>query len=180
MPAMPEGPTAKPLTHLDERGRAHVVDVSGKPSTRRRAVAEGVVRMRPETRALVVAAQLAKGDALSVARVAGIQGAKRTSELVPLCHPVRLDKVAVDIEPEASDGVRIRVEACAYDRTGVEMEALCGVAAAALALYDMIKGVDRSSCIENIRLLSKEGGRSGAWRRPGFDEAGGENQEGRA
>lgn len=159
------------LTHLDERGRAHMVDVSSKPDTARRAVAEGFVRMAPETQQLITAGQIEKGDALAVARMAGIQGAKRTSDLIPLCHPIRLDKVAVSLETDGEDRMRILVEAIAVDRTGVEMEALTAVAAAALALYDMIKGVDRSAGIETIRLLSKEGGRSGTWTRAASEES---------
>jgi cyclic pyranopterin phosphate synthase len=154
------------LTHLDAEGRAHMVDVSAKEPTLRRAVAEGLVHMAPATLDLVTSGAVAKGDALAVARLAGIQGAKRTADLVPLCHPVRLDHVAVDLEPLPPGGVRIRAEAVAFDRTGVEMEALTAVAAAALALYDMIKGVDRSAEIATVRLLSKEGGRSGPWSRP--------------
>ena len=143
-----------------------MVDVSAKASTLRRAVAEGFVRMRPETVALIQTGGVEKGDALAVARIAGIQGAKRTSDLVPLCHPLRLDRVSVTLEPEGADRFRIGVEVVAVDRTGVEMEALTAVAAAALTLYDMIKGVDRSATISEIRLLTKEGGRSGVWRRP--------------
>ena len=163
---MPDGR----LTHLDDEGRAHMVDVSAKPATTRRAVAEGWVVMAPATLALVQAGGLAKGDALAVARIAGIQGAKRTADLVPLCHPVRLDKVHLDLEPGADGRMHVVAEAVAVDRTGVEMEALCAVSAACLALYDMIKGVDRSALIERIQLRSKEGGRSGTWRR---DEPGG-------
>lgn len=147
-----------------------MVDVSAKPATARRAVAEGVVHMQPETLQLLTSGRLQKGDALAVARIAGIQGAKRTSDLVPLCHPVRLDKLHVDLDEAGESAIRVRVEAIAFDRTGVEMEALCGVAAAALALYDMIKGVDRSASIDAIRLLSKEGGRTGTWQRA--DETG--------
>ena len=143
-----------------------MVDVSAKAATLRRAVAEGFVRMRPETVALIQAGGVEKGDALAVARIAGIQGAKRTSDLVPLCHPLRLDRVGVTLEPEGADRFRIEAEVVAVDRTGVEMEALTAVAAAALTLYDMIKGVDRSAAISEIRLLTKEGGRSGVWQRP--------------
>jgi len=143
-----------------------MIDVSGKAATRRRAIAEGFVHMAPATVALIKRGQVEKGDALAVARIAGIQGAKRSADFVPLCHPVRLDRVAVTLEPEGAEGFRIQVEARALDRTGVEMEALSGVAAAALALYDMIKGVDRSAWIGGLRLLLKEGGRSGTWRRP--------------
>lgn len=152
------------LTHLDAAGRAHMVDVSGKQATLRRAVAEGVVRLQPETVAAIHDGTVAKGDALAVARLAGIQGAKRAADLIPLCHPVRLDKVRVALEP-AGDRVRIEVEAIAFDRTGVEMEAMAAVSAAALALYDMVKGMDRSASIAGIRLLLKEGGRSGTWTR---------------
>jgi len=168
------------LTHLDEHGRAHMVDVSAKDPTWRRAVAEGWVSLQPATLALVMAGEVAKGDALAVARIAGIQGAKRASDLIPLCHPLRLDKVAVAFGAStaapagataagaaAADAtsIHITVEAVAFDRTGVEMEALAGVACAALALYDMIKGVDRSASIASLRLRSKEGGRSGPWSR---------------
>ena len=154
------------LTHLDEAGRAHMVDVSAKQPTARRAVAAGLVRMQPATVARVADGQVAKGDALAVARIAGIQGAKRAADLIPLCHPIRLDKVRVELEP-GEDGIRITVEAVAFDRTGVEMEAMAAVSAAALALYDMIKGVDRSASIADVRLLRKEGGRSGTWTRDG-------------
>ena len=154
------------LTHLDAEGRAHMVDVSAKPTTLRRAVAEGFVCMRPETVALIRAGGVEKGDALAVARIAGIQGAKRTADLIPLCHPIRLDRVGVELEPAGEGRFRVEVEAVGVDRTGVEMEALAGVAAAALTLYDMIKGVDRSAFITDLRLLSKEGGRSGSWQRP--------------
>jgi cyclic pyranopterin phosphate synthase len=108
---------------------------------------------------------VAKGDAWAVARLAGIQGAKRASEWIPLCHPVRIDEVRVEVEPTPPDAVRIRAEVVAKDRTGVEMEALCAVSAAALALYDMIKAIDRSARIEDVRLLHKSGGRSGTWDR---------------
>jgi len=162
--------THQDLTHLDDRGRAHMVDVSAKQPSVRRAVAEGLVRMQPATLQLIVTGQVEKGDALAVARVAGIQGAKRTPDLVPLCHPIRLDKVAVELAPAGEDAVHIRVETIAFDRTGVEMEALAAVATAALTLYDMIKGVDRSATIEHVRLLTKEGGRSGTWQRAAFLE----------
>jgi cyclic pyranopterin phosphate synthase len=153
------------LSHLDEQGRAHMVDVSAKPATARRAVAEGRLRLAPATLARVFGGGLAKGDALAVARLAGIQGAKRTPDLVPLCHPVRLDQVVVDLAPDEPEHVRVTVTAAAVDRTGVEMEALTAVCAACLALYDMVKGVDRSAEIVGVRLLSKEGGRSGTWTR---------------
>ena len=153
------------LTHLDPEGRAHMVDVSAKASTLRRAVAEGFVRMAPSTQALVLGGSIQKGDALAVARVAGIQGAKRASEWIPLCHPLRLDKVRIGLDPAGTEAIRIEAEVVAFDRTGVEMEALAAVAAAGLTLYDMIKGVDRGAHLEDIRLLRKEGGRSGSWAR---------------
>ncbi len=152
------------LTHLDEAGRAHMVDVSAKQPTARRAVAEGLVRMQPETVARIVEGDVAKGDALAVARIAGIQGAKRAADLIPLCHPIRLDKVRVELAP-GEGGIQVTVEAIAFDRTGVEMEAMAAVSAAGLALYDMIKGVDRSASIADVRLLRKEGGHSGLWVR---------------
>lgn len=142
-----------------------MVDVSEKASTQRRAVAEGAVRMDAKTVALVRDGELAKGDVLAVARIAGIQGAKRTSDLIPLCHPLRIDAVDVRVEPEGEDRVTIRAEVRAFDRTGVEMEALSAVSAAALAVIDMVKGVDRLAYVDSIRLLEKEGGRSGTWRR---------------
>ena len=142
-----------------------MVDVSAKQATTRRAVAEAFVHMEPRTLELVTSGQIEKGDALAVARIAGIQGAKRTSDLIPLCHPIRLDKVNVDLAPAGDGTIRVEVEAIAVDRTGVEMEALTAATTAALALYDMIKGVDRSAHITDVRLLSKEGGRSGTWRR---------------
>jgi cyclic pyranopterin phosphate synthase len=143
-----------------------MVDVSGKPRTPRRAVAEGRVRLQPATVALLRSGGVAKGDALAVARIAGIQAAKRTSEWIPLCHPLTLDAVAVDLEPGPGGVVTVRAEVSVRDRTGAEMEALTAVAAAALALYDMVKAVDRGAVIEGIRLLEKSGGRSGRWKRP--------------
>ncbi len=157
--------TDESLTHLDAEGRARMVDVSPKAETARRAVAEAVVRMLPTTRAKVVAGNLPKGDALATARLAGIQGAKQTSALIPLCHPLRLTRVHVDAGRVDDDAIRFQVEARAVDRTGVEMEALTGASVAALALYDMVKGVDRSAFIAHIRLLEKEGGKSGHWLR---------------
>jgi len=153
------------FSHLDEAGRARMVDVSAKEATARRARAEGVVRVAPATLEAIRRGAVAKGDVLAVARVAGIQGAKRTPDLVPLCHPLRLDAVSVDVEPVEGEGVVIRAEVRAFDRTGVEMEAMAAVSAAALSVYDMVKGVDRGAFVERIRLLEKEGGRSGRWRR---------------
>ena len=160
------GMAQKPLTHVDAAGNARMVDVSGKPETRRRAVAEGIVRLAPPTLVRIKEGSIEKGDVLSVARVAGIQGAKRTSDLVPLCHPLRLGAVNVTLIPTGNDAVTIRAEVIALDRTGVEMESLTAVTAAALTLYDMVKSVDRSASIESIRLLEKEGGKSGRWVRP--------------
>jgi len=152
------------LTHLDARGRARMVDVGAKPATARRAVAEARVRLAPGTLRLVRGGGARKGDVLGTARLAGIQAAKRTAELIPLCHPVALTDVAVEAEPERG-GVRITATARAHDRTGVEMEALVAAAVAALTVYDMVKGLDRGAEIREVRLLEKSGGKSGAWRR---------------
>lgn len=160
-----------PLTHLDAEGRARMVDVSEKAETARRAVAEALVRMQPTTRALVMRGDLPKGDALATARLAAVGGAKQTSALIPLCHPLRLTRVDAQAEAVDADGVRLVVEARAVDRTGVEMEALTGAAVAALALYDMIKGVDRTAFVERVQLLEKEGGASGHWTRSGAAES---------
>jgi cyclic pyranopterin monophosphate synthase len=142
------------LSHLDTRGAARMVDVSAKPVQARRAVAEGVLRCAPATIKLLRRRGLPKGDALAVARVAGIQAAKRTSELIPLCHPLPLNQVGVDFIVK-TDRVVIRAEAATDARTGVEMEALTAVAVAGLALYDMLKSVDKRLVIERVRLLSK-------------------------
>ncbi len=154
---------AAKLSHLDAGGKARMVDVGGKPVTDRRAVAEAFVRMDAPTLRLVRAGGGRKGDVLATARIAGIQGAKRTADLVPLCHPVVLVDVDVDPVP-VKGGVRIRCAARALDRTGVEMEAMTGAAVAALTVYDMVKGSDRSARIESVRLREKSGGRSGKWR----------------
>jgi cyclic pyranopterin monophosphate synthase len=155
---------AQQLTHVDSRGAARMVDVSAKSVTVREATATGRVRTSPQVVALLRDDGLPKGDALAVARVAGIAGAKRTPDLVPLCHPVALHAVTVDLEI-LDDAVLISATTRTADRTGVEMEALTAVAAAGLALIDMIKAVDRSASITDIRLESKSGGRSGSWRR---------------
>jgi cyclic pyranopterin phosphate synthase len=154
------------LTHLDEQGRARMVDVGDKPVSERMASAEGAVRMSREAFELVAAQGLAKGDVLGVAEVAGTMGAKRTGELVPLCHPLSLDLVQVEarLEPELP-GVRITALAKATGRTGVEMEALTAVAVACLTVYDMVKAVDRGMVIEDVRLVSKSGGTRGDWSR---------------
>jgi len=151
-----------PLTHLDEAGHARMVDVGAKPVTSREAVARARVRMLPATRELL-ATGAPKGDVLAVARVAGIQAAKRTGELIPLCHPLPLDAVAVDLQLEDS-GVRVTATARCTGRTGVEMEALTAASLAALTIYDMLKAVDRGMVIEDVRLLAKSGGRSGDWK----------------
>lgn len=151
---------------MDGRGAARMVDVSAKAVTARTAVATGRVRTSAEVVALLRDDGLPKGDALAVARIAGIAGAKRTPELVPLCHPVALHGVSVDLEIE-DDGVRITATTRTADRTGVEMEALTAVATAGLALIDMIKAVDRAASITDVRVESKSGGRSGIWRREG-------------
>jgi cyclic pyranopterin phosphate synthase len=142
-----------------------MVDVSAKPVTRREAVAEGCVRMLPDTVRRIADGTMPKGDVLAVARVAGILAAKRTPELVPLCHPLPLTSVEVELTPEAN-GVRIRSRVAVDGRTGVEMEALTAVAVAALTLYDMCKAVDRGMMIDAVALVEKRGGRSGTWVRP--------------
>ena len=150
------------LTHLDQQGHAGMVDVGGKDPTARAAVARGSVHMKPETLRLITQGQVQKGDVLSVARVAGVMAAKRTSELIPLCHPIPLDQVTVDLEPDdASSAVHITAAARTTAKTGVEMEAMTAVAVAALTVYDMCKSVDRGIRIEAIRLISKRGGKSG-------------------
>ncbi len=150
--------------HVDARGNARMVDVAEKPVTRRVAAARGEVRLSREAYAALASGSLAKGDALAVARIAAIQAAKRTSEIVPLCHPVPLDGLSVEIALDpAGRSVRIAVRATTDARTGVEMEALTGVAAAALAIYDMVKGIDRGCRIAEIALVEKRGGRSGTW-----------------
>lgn len=152
-----------PLTHVDAAGNARMVDVADKPVTARSATAEGRVRMSAETLVLLREGRAKKGDVLGVAQVAGIQAAKRTGELIPLCHPLPLDGVELLLEPEA-DGVRIRATVRCTGRTGVEMEALTAVSVAALTVYDMLKAVERGMTIEGVRLLEKTGGRSGTWR----------------
>lgn len=154
------------LPHVDERGRAAMVDVGAKRVTARTAVAEGRVVLGARAFRALREHRLAKGDAIAVARLAGIQAAKRTAEWIPLCHAIPLDHVGVEIElDEASRAARVVGTATARARTGVEMEALTAVAAACLALYDMTKGLDRAATIEGVRVLSKSGGRSGSWSR---------------
>lgn len=156
----------EPLSHLDAEGHARMVDVGEKPVTARSALAEGEIRMAAATLATVLAGDIPKGNVMAVARVAAIGGAKRTSETIPLCHALPLDAVEVEIEADQNlPGMRLRVRTAAHARTGVEMEALCGVAAGLLAVYDMCKGVDRAMEVGPIRLLEKRGGASGTWRR---------------
>jgi cyclic pyranopterin monophosphate synthase len=156
------------LTHLDPEGSARMVDVGGKPVTERRAVARAVVRMSPDTARAVAAGDAPKGDVLGTARLAGIQAAKRTGELIPLCHPLGLDHVDVDAVIDAKAGtVTLTAEASVAARTGVEMEAMTAAAVAALTVYDMVKGLERGVTVEEVALLEKSGGRSGAWRRGG-------------
>ena len=152
------------LTHLDEAGQARMVDVSGKDVTARTATASGRVLLSPAAVAALRDGAVPKGDALAVARIAGIQGAKRTPELIPLCHPIGLHSVAVDLEVH-DDGVRISATTRTADRTGVEMEALTAVAVAGLALIDMIKAIDPAAVISDVRVEEKTGGKTGGWRR---------------
>lgn len=153
------------LSHITESGAAHMVDVSDKAETEREARAEGHVVMAKETLDLILSGNAKKGDILGTARIAGIMAAKKTSDLIPLCHPLMLSKITVDIEPDAAlPGLRVVCTAKLTGKTGVEMEALTGVSIACLTIYDMAKAADRGMRIENIRLLSKSGGRSGDWR----------------
>lgn len=153
------------LTHLDASGAANMVDVSAKPATERTAVAVGAVVMKPETLALVRAGDAKKGDVLGTARLAGIMAAKRTHELIPLCHPLLLTKVAVDVTPDdALPGVRVSATVKVSGQTGVEMEALTAVSVACLTVYDMVKAVDRGMRIEAVHLVEKTGGASGTYR----------------
>jgi cyclic pyranopterin phosphate synthase len=151
------------LSHLDEQGAARMVDVSGKAETARTAVAEAYVEMRPETLSLIQEGGMAKGDVLAVARVAGIMAGKRTSDLIPMCHPLPLSGVSVSFEPRGPGTLRIEATAKTTGRTGVEMEALTAAGIAALTIYDMCKAVDRGMRINGLRLLEKHGGKSGDW-----------------
>ncbi len=154
------------LTHFDDQGRAHMVNVGEKATTLRRASAEGWITMQAKTLGMIVAGQHKKGDVLGVARTAAIMAAKRTADLIPLCHPIGLTHVGVDFEPhEPGGGVRCVVHAQTHAQTGVEMEALTAVQIALLTIYDMCKAVDREMVMSDIRLLEKSGGRSGHWRR---------------
>ena len=159
------GQPAASLTHIDEAGQARMVDVSGKDVTARTATASGRVLLSPAAVAALRDGAVPKGDALAVARIAGIQGAKRTPELIPLCHPIGLHSVAVDLEVH-DDGVRISATTRTAARTGVEMEALTAVAVAGLALIDMVKAIDPAAVISDVRVEEKAGGKTGGWRRP--------------
>jgi cyclic pyranopterin monophosphate synthase len=158
--------TGDALSHVDPDGRARMVDVGDKPITARTAVASARVTMRPATRALALSGGGPKGPVLEVARIAGIGAAKRTAELIPFCHPLPLDDVQVVISPEGEDVLAIEATASATWRTGVEMEALTAAAVAALTLIDMLKAVEKTLVVRDLRLERKSGGRSGEWRRP--------------
>ena len=157
-----------PLTHFDAQGQAHMVDVSAKAETHRVARAAGVIRMQPATFALIAEGRAAKGDVIGIARIAAIQGAKRTAELVPLCHPLPITRVAVDFELDAAKSeVRCIAQVETFGRTGVEMEALTAVQVGLLTVYDMCKAADRGMVMGEIRVLDKRGGKSGDWSSSG-------------
>jgi cyclic pyranopterin phosphate synthase len=153
------------LTHVDAAGRARMVDVGGKPVTERVAVATATVVMRPATLRLIQKGEIAKGEVLAVARVAGVLAAKRASEIIPLCHPLAIEVVIVDLTPRSGGRLVIEATVKVSGKTGVEMEALAAVSAAALTVYDMCKAVDRGMTITDVKLVEKRGGRSGTWRR---------------
>jgi cyclic pyranopterin monophosphate synthase len=156
---------SKPLTHIGADGEARMVDVSDKAATDRIAIAEGRVRMAASTLAIILDGDAKKGDVIGAARIAGIMAAKKTSDLIPLCHPVSLSKVSIDIAPnEALPGLAVRAEARCVGPTGVEMEAMTAVSIACLTIYDMAKAIDRGMSIEGLRLIEKRGGKSGEWR----------------
>jgi len=154
-----------PLTHFDEHGRARMVDVSDKAVTKREAVARGLVSMKPETFRMIVNREISKGDVLGVARIAGVMAAKKTSELIPLCHPLAITGIDISFNPiEEESKIEIQASVHITDKTGVEMEALTAVSIAALTIYDMCKAVDRGMRISDIHLVSKSGGKSGTFR----------------
>jgi cyclic pyranopterin phosphate synthase len=162
----PSDPTTSPdgLTHFDATGQAHMVDVGAKAETHRVAVAAGTIRMKPETLQLIVSGNAKKGDVLGIARIAAIMGAKRTSDLIPLCHPLAITRVAVDFDVDtAANSVHCRAQVELHGKTGVEMEALTAVQVGLLTIYDMCKAVDRGMVMTNIRVLEKHGGKSGDW-----------------
>jgi cyclic pyranopterin monophosphate synthase len=162
---VPSADEPKPLTHIGARGGARMIDVSDKAATSRVAIAEGRVRMAASTLAAILAGDAKKGDVVGAARIAGIMAAKKTSDLIPLCHPLSLSKVLVDIAPDdALPGLTVRAEARCFGPTGVEMEALTAVSVACLTIYDMAKAIDRSMSVEEVRLIEKRGGKSGEWR----------------
>ena len=155
----------QPLTHLDSRGEARMVDVGDKAVTSRVAVARAQVRMKPETLSVILASELAKGDGLATARIAAIQAAKKTSDLIPLCHPLPITKVAVELRADdALPGIVIEVTCKVRGQTGIEMEALTAASVAALTIYDMAKSIDRGMVIEEVMLIEKSGGKTGEWR----------------
>ena len=154
------------LTHIDDTGAARMVDVGAKDATTRVAIAEGAIRMTPETLALIAAGGVKKGDVISTARIAGIMAAKRTYELIPLCHPLAISSVTVDIDADGNlPGLRVRATVTITGQTGVEMEALTAVSVALLTIYDMAKAADRGMEITDVRLVEKRGGKSGTWKR---------------
>jgi cyclic pyranopterin phosphate synthase len=154
------------LTHVGRDGKARMVDVGSKPVTDRLARATGTIRMQPETLAKILANEVAKGDVLGVARIAGIMGAKRTSDLVPLCHPIPISDIQIEITPDADiPGLRVDATVCATGRTGVEMEALTAVTVTLITIYDMAKGVEKGMVMAQISLTEKAGGKSGHWSR---------------
>lgn len=155
------------LSHIDALGRARMVDVSTKAVSEREAIARGIVRMRPQTLRLIRHGKIAKGEVLAVARVAGIMAAKRTADLIPMCHPLPIQVAGIDFDIIAPGRLQIEARVKVVSKTGVEMEALAAVSAAALTIYDMCKAVDRGMVISNIRLMEKRGGRSGTYRRRG-------------
>ncbi|WP_316354552.1 cyclic pyranopterin monophosphate synthase MoaC [Devosia sp.] len=157
---------AQGLTHLNARGEAHIVDIGDKAVTRRRAVAQARILAQPETIATIMGGGLKKGDALAVARIAGIMAAKKTSELIPLCHPIALTRVSVDIMGDGDAAILIHATAETTGQTGVEMEALVAASTAALTLYDMAKAIDRAMVVTDLCLLEKSGGKSGDFSRP--------------
>lgn len=162
-------PTENPsygLSHLNERGEAHMVDVGAKAATVRTARAQAIVHLQPATLQAILDGQLPKGDVLATARIAGIMAAKKTSDLIPLCHPLALEKVSVDFTPQGTDRLHIETLVQLTGKTGVEMEAMTAVSVAALTLYDMVKAIDRGLVIESIQLLEKTGGKSGHYLKP--------------
>jgi len=159
-----KSPTQQDLTHFDESGQAHMVDVGGKSETHRVAVATGRIRMKPETLAIIQAGTAKKGDVLGVARIAAVMGAKKTSELIPLCHPLALTRISIDFEADSTiHAIACRARVETYDKTGVEMEALTAVQVGLLTIYDMCKAIDPGMVIESVLVIEKHGGTSGSW-----------------